>query len=109
MATDIVKFKVEIEPPTHIISLTTMVTGPEQWAKIFSQFSELAENLGSQYPSVTVSSQHYEFEEEEELETHNEDTLFKVQQALAKVMPLRDIYYAISELQNAGILFRERR
>lgn len=100
----------EIEPPTHIITLSTMVTGPDEWAKIFGQFSELAENLGSRYPSITVSSHHYEFDEDEEGEiTDSEDTLFKVHEVLGKVIPLRDVSDVVFHLLNAGIVFRERR
>lgn len=92
-----------VDNPTHFISITVAVSGADQWAQIFGQFSELVENLGSKYPGATVSSQQYEPEDTPE------DTLFKVHTALMRAgMPLRDIAGAISEMRNAGILFRER-
>lgn len=42
-------------------------------------------------------------------EVHTEDTLFKVREALvASGLTERKAYNAITEMQNAGILFRER-
>lgn len=43
-------------------------------------------------------------------ETYNEDTLYKVFEAIAATTPLntRKIHDAIEAMQNAGILFRER-
>lgn len=41
-------------------------------------------------------------------ETYDEDTMFKVRDALLTVMPRTQVYGAITAMQNAGILFRER-
>lgn len=103
MATDVVKLNVQFIPPTHKISLSVMVNNPNDWARIFSQFSELAENLGgSKFSDVMLISEVIEDN------THSEETLFKVQKALAEVMPLRDVADAIQQILNAGVLFRER-
>lgn len=45
----------EAANPTHRVSISVDVN-QQQWAKIFGQFSELVENLGTEYPSAHVVS-----------------------------------------------------
>jgi hypothetical protein len=49
-----------------------------------------------------------EGEQDPQRETHNEGTLVKVRVALEDFLPPQRITDAISAMQNAGILFRER-
>lgn len=98
---------------THMISVSVLVNGPQQWERVFGQFSELVQNMGCSYPSATVSSHTYDDEEplseiEEDL-YYDENTLHKVARALRNAgMTIEQTTNAIREMQNARILFHER-
>lgn len=90
--------------PTHSISLTVTVSGPEMWEDVYTVLSKYMVNLGKECPNATLSS--YVLDEEE---TYNEETMAKVRVSLREVgVPEVIIVQAINSMQNSGILFRER-
>lgn len=98
---------------THMVNLSVGVIDPEEWTKVWEEINGVAKVLGKDRPSVSVSS-HLMGETDEldtlEGETFNEGTHLKVFQALRSLpMPERVATDAINAMQNAGILFRERR
>lgn len=96
----------EAEKPSHRVSILVDVND-RQWPKIFGQFNELVENLGTEYPSAHVISS--TLPDPDEGVTDSEDTLFKVYDALKPyVGSYQGATDAINAMLNAGILFRER-
>lgn len=106
----------------RLISLTVGTKGAEEWFRAFQDLSELANNLGNVHHYVSVSSSALGDEEPDPVSDdlyHDENTLRKVHETLVIVlsrsgagthMAGEDIATnIIGELQNAGILFRERR
>lgn len=99
----------EIRDFSHMITLTVGVKDPNDWDYIYDSFGRTARELGPQYPYVSVSSsQTDDLENIEEL-YHDDMTLQKVYDALLPcVADSNRAKEVINELQNAGILFRER-
>lgn len=96
----------------RLISLTVGTFGAEDYASAFMDIGELAGALGSQHDYVSVSAQVVnddEPEPEHERLHHDENTLNKVRKALMEHGLSSDLMTsAITDMQNAGILFRER-
>jgi capsule polysaccharide export protein KpsC/LpsZ len=106
---------------TRLINLTISTKGAEEWFTTFQEISELAANLGASHDYVSVSSvvpdETSEDVPDEDL-YDDEETLIKVNQAIRRaflqhgasddVVVNQFVIDAISEMQNAGILFRER-
>lgn len=109
----------------RITSLSVTTNGAEEWFRLFQELSELAGNLGAVHEHINVSATMLsEDDNEPECDPQglycDENTLLKVQSALNSVMRvvckdeqpefIDDIVMdAISAMQNAGILFRERK
>lgn len=96
----------------RLVSLSVGTTGAEDFFSTYQDMSELAANLGAnhEYVSVTatVVGDDTEDDEPEEL-YYDEFTLLKVMKALRENGMSRDqVEIAINDMQNAGILFRER-
>lgn len=108
----------------RLISLTVKTKGFEDYANSFMDMAELGRALGSNHEYVNMSAQVLDGVEEdvpEEL-THDESTMITVKRAISKA--LQEEYSVsthpalgpsspfvtriVNELQNAGILFRER-
>lgn len=48
--------KVKVAEPTHMLSMTVMVTTEEEWRDVRAEFDDTVNNLGPDYPSLSVSS-----------------------------------------------------
>lgn len=104
---------------THSINLSALVSNAQQWNDIYKEFTGIAREWGERVEYISVSSTvvgddvEIVVEEDETLpgEYADEDTMTKVKMALASVQPssLTPVNDAIIAMQNAGILFRERR
>lgn len=106
----------------RLLSLSVGTDGSEDYVRTFQDLSELAKNLGESHKYVNVSTcvvDEVTEDEDEEL-FHDENTLFKVRAAIEKGIraPLAEggpevmdslVTNVINEIQNAGILFRERK
>lgn len=99
----------------HMISLSVGTQGPENFGRVFQDLSELARNLNEAHSFVSVSASavgedpdDVDYCNREHLR-HDDNTLLKVREALARV-GLTDsvIEGCIADMQNNGILFRER-
>jgi hypothetical protein len=96
----------------RLISLTVGTQEAEEWFRTFQEISELAANLGASHHYVSVSSIDPEEQSEEDYEDlyYDEKTLEKVGRVLLNHgIDLERIPSVLSEMKNAGILFRERR
>jgi hypothetical protein len=106
----------------RLISLTVGTKGAEEWFRSFQDLSELANNLGNVHHYVSLSSSAMGDEEPDPIDNdlyYDENTLRKVHNELVIVlsrcgagehMASEDLATTIiGELQNSGILFRERR
>lgn len=115
MASDELEGPIWIRPvrPTHTIVLTLRLPGPDQWALVWSRLNRLLNENFEGVQSFSLSS--YDMavwdddEAEETGEYHDENTLFTVFQALRRHMSESQATLAIHDMQNAGILFRQRR
>jgi hypothetical protein len=97
--------------PTHSINLSVMVDNSEDWRDVFSEFTSVAGDLDKAYAGVTVTSYDLSSSPKDDSEEYyDEYTMLKVHKAITECAftdhTATDI---ISALQNAGILFRERR
>lgn len=108
----------------HLISLSVGTKGVDDHAQTHQDLSELARNLGVTHNYVSVSSSVFGEDDEEADDAgcglehlhYDEDTLGKVRDALAKILVENQnarsmaaiITDCVNEMQNAGILFRER-
>lgn len=103
-----------MNPATHSVNLNALTSDPEQWDQIYKEFTGVAKDWGQRVEYISVSSselgEEIEVVEEEEL-YYDENTLQKVLEALKNVSVLTDhlAREAITDMQNAGILFRERK
>lgn len=96
------------------INFSVHVDNPDTWNRLWVELSERAGALGKYNPMVSLTSHDlsvdFDPNEEESNEYHDENTLFLVMEALGRAglghMMVQD---AIREMQNAGILFRQRR
>lgn len=96
---------------TRHISLSIMAEDAETSAKGFELLTEMANLLSAEFPyvNVTSSSVNADSEGEERPEFYNDGTMFKVYQALRRAgLSEPQALNAINEMQNDGILFRER-
>jgi hypothetical protein len=104
----------------HLISLTVGTEGAEEWFRAFQDLSELANNLGTVHHYVSVSSSAVGNEESDPIDDdvyYDDNTMVKVREALVSTLSRlgsgtsasQAADAVILELQNAGILFRERR
>lgn len=97
----------------RLISLSVGTDGAEDYFRTFQDISELARNLGAVHDYVTVSASAVvggsDDEPDEDL-FYDENTLVKVREAIMRRGIKDDLAtLIITDLQNAGILFRERR
>lgn len=101
---------------THALSLYVNTATPEQFNTVFDRLTLQAKALGDEYPYVGVSSHlmgdDVELESDDAL-IYDEDTMRKVHDAIFHVIGgTRDnptITDIINQMQDYGILFRERR
>ena len=104
----------------RLISLSVGVTGVEDYVRTFEDISELARNMVESHEYVNVSASVIGAPDEDEPcckheHLHYDDqTLVKVRQTLMdSVAPYGYSDYVVDQLlydlQNAGILFRERK
>lgn len=96
----------------RLISVTVGTKEAEEWFATFQELSELAANLGAAHHYVSVSSVVRDEQSEDDYDDlyYDDKTLDKVRTALREHgMGHTLITSAISDMQNAGILFRERR
>jgi hypothetical protein len=116
-----------MEELSHLVSLSVGTTGGENHAEVFEGVTNYSKLLAKTQDYVSVSSQLVgSGEDDDEVEDagcaeehlrHDEDTLVKVREALVRgLMGTTDldlidqlVTNQINHLQNAGILFRERR
>lgn len=96
---------------THMIGMTIGVSDPDDWSVVWNEVNGIAGAIGKTRPNVSVTSYVIgESEDTEPGEFYNEGTLLKVFTALRKTpMTEKAVMDAIAAMQNAGILFRERR
>ena len=117
---------------THLVSLGVGVDNPEHHQEIFDELTQLGSRVATKYTYVSVSStaNDVDYEEDDTIETPDEcneehlyydgDTMRKVYAAIAHGVyeviydeapsPGRDprVDAIVNQLQNAGIIFRER-
>jgi hypothetical protein len=90
------------------IMFTVAAADATEWDQLWERFQELARELGPRHPDLHLSS-HLAGPVLEDEEYFDETTMFKVIDALVRagITPAhaRD---CVNEMQNAGILFRER-
>lgn len=101
----------EGEEPEYIVSMSAACQDRAQAERIFGKLSATALDVSHDSISQTVSKFPYNDRDEEPSgEYFDEYTLMKVRRALkdAEISDFR-VDDAIRNLQNAGILFRERR
>lgn len=102
-------------PSDRVVSLSVATTGSEDFFGIFQDLSELARNLGVNHNYVSVTTTLVDDDEDPHDEPAGEDlyyddnTLEKVREVMMNCGLTGDVVIAvINDLQNAGILFRER-
>ena len=96
------------------VSINAVINDANQKADLFAVFARLASELALKCPNITVST--YEIDEtenQEELiiadEYFDENTILKVLSILKNMVSYEDARIILNDMQNAGILFRERR
>jgi glucuronate isomerase len=92
------------------LTLSALAADAEQHRRIYQEFAAVQDIFAGNIPSMTLTSLDLSTPTEEE-EYFDDNTMFKVHDAIMESLPMnsahaRDI---IERLQNAGILFRERR
>lgn len=105
--------------PTHVITFTVFTGTPEDWDEVHSALDRIVRKLGPNQLRVALMSSLVEEDLDEDIsecgdhshrETHTEETLFKVKRALLGYgLSEKTVIDLINAMQNAGILFRERR
>lgn len=106
-----------MEKITHLISLSIGTVGADDHARTFQEMSELSANLAPSHPYVSLSSNLADDNDVPDEDIfYDEQTLFKVRDAVEKAITVhfglgnpKVTTDVIIEMQNAGILFRERR
>jgi hypothetical protein len=106
----------------RLLSLSVGTDGSEDYIRTFQDLSELVKSLGESHDYVNVSACAVNEVDEDSAEElcYDENTLFKVRAAVEKAV--RDslggngpaiidsvVANIINEIQNEGILFRERK
>lgn len=96
---------------THSISLHVQVDNPEHLKELRSRFCLQLKALPDDvtYSNLTVFRLDGVEEDNDGGEFYDDNTMVKVKNALANVLLEDEVESAITALQNAGILFRERR
>jgi|SRR5690349_2950412 len=99
----------------RLVSLSVGTEGAEDYFSTFQDISELAKNLGATHRYVNVNANVFDEleidpEPEQEVESlyYDENTLAKVRQVMTNAVLPEIAESLITDLQNAGILFRER-
>jgi hypothetical protein len=96
----------------RLISLTVGTVGDDEYCATMQDVSELAVALGAKHDYVSLSAHAFdaaESDEDDEL-YYDDKTLEKVTNVLrSHGLSSQLVTDLISDLQNAGILFRERR
>lgn len=102
----------------RLITLSVGTNDDEDHVRVHQDLSELARNLTVGHDYVNVSSSLFNDLGDDEQDSdecagehlrYTEDTIFKVRQALAQLFTDKQVITnIITEIQNAGILFRER-
>lgn len=97
---------------THIVGITVGVDGAEDWSTVHNKLSGVAKDFsGDHY--VTVHSTTVDAEDDDEFlpgEYADENTLVVVKKALrSTALTEVEVDRALVAMQNAGILFRQRR
>lgn len=91
----------------HSISISVNVDTAEKWRLVWAKFSYLIQEMEKDYGYVSLSS--VLLDDEEPPVVENENTMDVVRDALSMSgWSMTEIDAVINQLQNAGILFRER-
>lgn len=104
-----------------MVMLSVGTNGSEDRANVFQDLSELARNLDATHGYVSVSTSRVGEDPDNDVDycnrehlRHDANTLFKIRIALTTALGSSGVHNeevvdnCITELQNAGILFRER-
>lgn len=96
---------------TQVIRLSIVTLNDKDWSAVHQGVCDLARAAKTISSSVNVSFTTVpEDDDVLDEEFHDEDTLFKVYDALRRTgLDEQQARHAIMEMQNVGILFRERR
>jgi hypothetical protein len=97
--------------PTHEISFKVTTKGPEEWNAVYGAMTRMAAQWGPYHVKVGVSSVLLDEDVVSGFpgEYHDENTVQVVKAALGKSgLSVREVEDAFREMQNAGILFRQR-
>ena len=100
---------------THMINLTAGATGAEDWQRLWDKFNEFTSEIRADeqpgYISLTSTLVDESVVDAQDGDVfYDEGTLLRVYEALRRIpMPEKVAREAITAMQNAGILFRERR
>ena len=97
--------------PTFMINLTVGVP-QNQWQRVWEGFESFAQSTREVEtpPYISLTSTLVEGVTEDGEEFYDEGTLLRVYEALRRIpMPEKVAREAVTAMQNAGILFRERR
>lgn len=100
-----------IPPATHMQSLTITTNSPEQWKDVHDSFADMIRIVGTEFPSVSMSSHTLDNDPgvDAETEYYDQYTVVRVQRAMERVgIKPQQARQAIAEMEAAGILFRER-
>lgn len=93
---------------THLISLSVATGTPEEWRHIYGLFSGITQELGHDYNYVALSSSLRE-DEEVDGQSEHETAVLRVYQALLRAGFSQDqVETAMTAMQEAGIVFRNR-
>lgn len=97
---------------THLVTVTVGVNGPDDWSTVHDKLAEVARDFSGDH-HVSVGSCLADAEDDEGPlpgEYADENTLYRVRCALRGSGLSNDqAEKALHEMQNAGILFRQRR
>lgn len=95
---------------THTVTLTLVTKNEKDWSSAFSLLSTVAFDTAGRFQQVSVNSYDNEDIVESEPTTYTEDTMMKVHDSLRSSGLDEDrITDIVTALQNAGLLFRERK
>lgn len=101
---------------SHLITLSVGTDTSEQHKAVYSLLSDIGSEMGLDYHYASVTSIDTDRPNDGDDEFYDAETLNRVREAIAraietrvKTAPESMVTDIISELGNAGILFRERR
>lgn len=94
----------------YSISVTVMTDNSDQRISAFMAMTDFSRELDQTYPSVVISSHEFQGNDVEYTDEYHDDyTLLKVVHALREAgISDEQAEAAINQMQNRGILFRER-